>query len=381
MIYLDNSATTAPSEEVLSSFVEVNKRFYANAASLHRAGREAEALLDRTREQILSIVNAPDGEVIFTSGGTEANNLALLGFARKFASRGNHIITTSIEHPSVLHAVKQLEKDGFEVDFLSVNEQGMISIDELKEKLREDTIVVSIMHVNNEIGTIQPIKEAAQIIKKNSRAVFHSDIIQSFGKLPITLTGDGPDAVTVSAHKIHGLKGSGALIMRKGITPVAINHGGGQEQGLRSGTVSVPDAAALARAMRLSSENNMAEEFNQWRNRLIDYINGTKDVVILSKENSAPHILALAFYHIKGEIAVNYFQENGITISTSSACSSKSGRVGHVIEAIGLPEKYKNGVVRISFGKDNVKEHVLQFEKVFTDFVNLLERGKSYEVE
>ena len=232
--------------KLLSSFIEVNRRFYANAASIHLAGTESETLLERSREQILSIVGAAEGKVIFTSGGTEANNLALLGFARKYITRGSHIITTSIEHPSILNAAKQLEKEGFEVDYLSVNEQGIISLDELKSKLREDTTVVSIMHVNNEIGTIQPIEECARIIKGNSRAVFHSDAIQSFGKLPVMLTSDGPDAVSVSAHKIHGLKGSGALIMRKGITPVAINYGGGQENGLRSGTVSVPDAAALA---------------------------------------------------------------------------------------------------------------------------------------
>ncbi|MCZ2259725.1 cysteine desulfurase family protein [Sporosarcina sp. G11-34] len=381
MIYLDNSATTAPSEEVLSSFSEVNRRFYANPASLHRAGKDAESLLDRSREQILSIVGASDGEVIFTSGGTEANNLALFGFARKLVSRGMHIITTIIEHPSILYAAQQLEKEGFEVDYLSVDEDGLISIDELRNKLREDTTVVSIMHVNNEVGTIQPIEECAKVIKENSRALFHSDTIQSFGKLSVTLGEGGPDAISVSAHKIHGLKASGALITRKRLKPMAINYGGGQEFGIRSGTVSVPDAAALARAMRLVNENNKAEQYEQWRNRLINYIKGTKDVIIISKENSAPHILSIAFHHIKGEVAVNYFQENGIIISTSSACSSKSGRAGHVIDAIRLSEKYKHGVIRISFGNNTTDEHIEEFEKVFTDFTNLLERGKTYEME
>ena len=381
MIYLDNSAATAPSEEVLASFTEVNRRFYANAASLHRAGKDAESLLDRSRAQILSIVGIPDGQVIFTSGGTEANNLALFGFARKFVSRGKHIITTEIEHPSILHAAQQLEIEGFEVDYLSVDDRGLISIDELKSKLREDTTVVSIMHVNNEIGTIQPIEECAKIIKENSRALFHSDTIQSFGKLPVTLMEGGPDAITVSAHKIHGLKGSGALITRKRMTPVAINFGGGQELGIRNGTVSVPDAAALARAMRLTIEDNKAAHYKQLRDRLIHFIKGTKDVLILSEETSAPHILSIAFHHIKGEVAVNYFQENGIIISTSSACSSKSGRAGHVIDAIRLSEKYKHGVIRISFGNYTTDNHIEQFEKVFTNFTNLLERGKTYEME
>lgn len=381
MIYLDNSATTVPSEEVLSSYLEVNRRFYANPASVHRAGKDANSLLDRSREQILSIVGVPDGEVILTSGGTEANNLALLGFGRKFVSRGKHIITTSIEHPSILHAAQQLEREGFEVDYLVVDDDGLISIDELKNKLRPDTTVVSIMHVNNEIGTIQPIEACAKIIKENSRALFHSDTIQSFGKLPVTLAGDGPDAITVSAHKIHGLKGSGALITRKIMMPVAINYGGGQEFGVRSGTVSVPDATALARAMRFSIENNKAAHYKRLRTRLIDFITGTENVLILSEETSAPHILSIAFHHIKGEVAVNFFQENGIIISTSSACSSKSGRAGHVIEAIGLSENYKHGVIRISFGDNTTDKHIEQFEKVFMNFTNLLERGKTNEYE
>lgn len=381
MIYLDNSATTAPSEEILLSFVEVNKRFYANAASLHRVGKEAEALLEQSRKQILSLVDATNGEVIYTSGGTEANNLALFGFARHFRTRGKHIITTPIEHPSVLHAVGQLENEGFDVDYLSVNDQGLISLDELTEKLREDTIVVSIMHVNNEIGTIQPIEQCASIIKKNSRAVFHVDVIQSFGKLPVTMDEYGLDAISVSAHKINGLKGSGALIMRKGMKIEAINYGGGQEKGIRSGTVSVPDAAMLARAMRISVEQNESKQFEQWRNRLITYIQKFDHVLILAEDAGAPHILSIAFRQIKGEVAVNYFQENNIIVSTSSACSSKSGKASHVIESIRLPENYKHGVIRISFGKDNTKEHIERFEKVFLDFVNLLGRGKNDEVE
>lgn len=381
MIYMDNSATTAPSEEILSSYLEVNRRFYANAASLHLAGREVDGLLGKSRQQILSLVNAPEGEVIYTSGGTEANNLAILGFARKYKKRGNHIITTAIEHPAILHAAEQLEREGFEVTYLSVNEQGQISLEELKEKLREDTIVVSIMHVNNEIGTIQPIAECAAIIKEKSRAIFHSDTVQSFGKLSVTLTGNGPDAITISAHKINGIKGSGALIIKKGMLPEAINFGGGQEKGIRSGTVSAPDAVALARAIRLATSKNPSEQYKMWRNELIAHIKDIDDVVVLAEESGAPHILAIAFYGIKGEVAVNYFQKNGIIISTSSACSSKTGRAGHVIEAIRLEEKFKHGVIRISFGENNTDEHVLRFKKVFSDFVHLLKRGKTHEVE
>ncbi|WP_186670024.1 cysteine desulfurase family protein [Sporosarcina sp. BP05] len=375
MIYFDNSATTAPDESVLTSFIEVNKRFFANPASIHLAGKEAETLLERSREQILSILGAPNGELLFTSGGTEANNLAVIGFARALHARGNHLITTKIEHPSVLHSMRHLETQGFEVDYLSVDEQGTISVEELKSKLRKDTILVSIMHVNNEIGTIQPIAECARIIKENSRALFHSDTVQSFGKLPVSLSGDGPDAITISAHKINGLKGSGILALRKGMTPEPISYGGGQEKGMRSGTVSVADAVALAKAIRISATDVEQKDFRQWRNRLIKFIEQFENVRVLAPDKAAPHILAVAFYKVKGEVAVNFFQENGITISTSSACSSKNGTMGHVIEAIGVNGKFNNGVIRISFGKNNIEQHVVEFEQVFARFMELLGRG------
>lgn len=381
MIYLDNSATTVPNEEVLTSFIKVNQRFFANPASLHRAGKEAELLLERSREQVLALLGETEGQVVFTSGGTEANNLAIIGLARGLRSRGNHIITTPIEHPSVLHAIKYLEEEGFEVDYLSVDKQGLISTDELKDKLRENTVLVSVMHVNNEIGTVQPIAECARIIKTSSRAIFHSDAVQSFGKLPIELGPDGPDALTISAHKINGIKGSGILVIRKGITLEAINYGGGQEGGLRSGTVSVPNAASIAKAMRLSASRNKTENYSQWRRRLIDFIKKYKDIVVLAEDTGAPHILAMAFYKIKGEVAVNFFQKNGIIVSTSSACSSKSGRAGHVIEAIRLPENYKQGVIRISFGEVNEEAHIAQFEKVIMQFIDLLGRGKTNGME
>ena len=381
MIYLDNSATTVVDEEVLSSFIEVNKRFYANPASLHLAGKEAETLLDRSRAQILNILGAPDGNVIFTSGGTEANNLAVIGLARAYKSRGLHIITTKIEHPSVLNSVAFLEKEGFEIDYLSVDDQGLISLEELNTMLRKDTILVTIMHVNNEIGTVQHIEKIAKIIKENSRAIFHSDAVQSIGKLPITIAEKGPDALTVSAHKINGLKGSGILVTKKGIIPEAINFGGGQEGGIRSGTVSVADAVAIAKALRISVADNKLKNYTQWRKRLVDYIKNYENVVILAPEKGSPHILSIAFYKIKGEVAVNFFQQNDIIVSTSSACSSKDKSSGHVIEAIGLSDKFKNGVIRISFGKNNSEHEISQIENVFTRFMDLIGRGKDNGME
>ncbi|MCM3743633.1 cysteine desulfurase [Sporosarcina luteola] len=375
MIYFDNSSTTRPNDSVLESFIAANMKYYANPASLHVLGREAEALLKRSKEQMLKLVDNESGEVILTSGGTEANNLAILGIAEAYSSRGNHVITTQIEHPSIINACKKLEEIGFEVDYLKVDAQGLISIEELEKKLRKDTILVSIMHVNNEIGTIQPIRQCAELIKKRSRAFFHSDCVQSFGKLPVSMESLGLDAITISAHKMNGLKNSGALLLKKNVTPRAINFGGGQENGLRSGTVSVPNAVAMAKAMRISSIHEERADYREWRNLLMDVCGLYENIRILSPDYGAPHILSISFKSINGEVAVNYFQENGIILSTSSACSSKNKNAGHVIEAIGLENKFKNGVIRISFGNTNTKDEIDEFIKVLKSFMELIEKG------
>lgn len=375
MIYFDNSSTTRPDESVLESFIAANMKYYANPASLHVLGRETEVLLNRSKEQMLQLVGNENGKVIMTSGGTEANNLAVLGLAEAHRTRGKHIITTQIEHPSILNACRHLEELGFEVDYLTVDEQGLISLDELEKMVRKDTIVVSIMHVNNEIGTIQPIRQCTEIIKKKSRAIFHSDCVQSFGKLPVDMDDLGLDAITISAHKVNGLKNSGALLLKKGVTPHAINYGGGQENGLRSGTVSVPNAVAMAKAMRISAVKEERAEYREWRNLLIETCRQYENIHILAPEAGAPHIVSIAFKSINGEVAVNYFQEQGIIISTSSACSSKNKNAGHVIEAIGLENKFKNGVIRVSFGNTNTKDEIDEFIKVLNSFIVLIERG------
>lgn len=375
MIYFDNSSTTQPDDSVLDSFIAASKKYYANPASLHVFGTEAESLLKRSKEQMLKLVDNEDGEIVLTSGGTEANNLAILGLADAYRARGNHVIITQIEHPSIMNACRKLEETGYEVDYLTVDAQGLISLEELEKKLRKDTILVSVMHINNEIGTIQPIRQCADLIKKNSRAVFHSDCVQSYGKLPVSMESLGLDAITISAHKMNGLKNSGALLLKKNITPHAINFGGGQENGLRSGTVSVPNAVAMAKAMRISTIQEERADYREWRNLLMDACSSYENILILSPQNGAPHILSISFKMINGEVAVNYFQEQGIIISTSSACSSKNKSAGHVIEAIGLENKFKNGVIRISFGNTNTKDEIVEFIKVIKRFMELIERG------
>lgn len=373
MIYLDNCATTEPDEEVLHSFLEANRLYYANPASIHAAGKKAEALLTRARRQVLQLIGPSFSEGIFTSGGTEANNLAIIGLALANAHRGKHVITSKIEHPSVLNAFHYLEQNGFEVDYLSVDQEGTISVDELTSLLRSDTILVSIMHVNNEIGTIQPIEQCADVIHSSSRAVFHSDCVQSFGKIPLPFDKHAPDAITLSAHKIYGLKGSGFLAFRKGLTFVPFSFGGGQEQQLRNGTVSVPNAVALAKAMRLCSQQ--LPDFEQWRKRLIDKFAAFDNVKILAPTAAAHHILAVAYKGITGEVAVNFFGERGIYVSTSSACSSKSKELSHVVQAIGVEQGYERGVIRISFGKNNSDDEIAQFEEAIQQFGELLQRG------
>ncbi|AXH99471.1 cysteine desulfurase [Sporosarcina sp. PTS2304] len=372
-MYFDHSATTQADERVLRTFMEVSTSYFANPASIHVAGKRAEKLLEKARTQLLQSIDLGLSEGIFTSGGTEANNLAILGYVYANQRKGRHLITTAIEHPSVLRVFQFLETKNFNVDYLSVDRQGRISLDELKNLLNHDTLLVSIMHVNNEIGTIQPITECAKIIHSHSRAVLHSDCVQSFGK--IKLDDTGPDLVTLSAHKIHGVKGSGFLAYRKNLRLQAITYGGGQERNLRDGTVSVPHAAALAKAARLQIEEVNMQQFQQWREELIQFFHEIDDCLVLAPDASAPYILSVAFRHVTGEIVVNYLQELGIIVSTSSACSSKKSDASHVIKAIALPKDFEKGVIRISFGKNQTADEIQQLKAAISDFMQLVKRG------
>lgn len=381
MIYLDNCATTLPDEEVLNSFTKVSRAYFANPASLHQAGNKAEQLLESARKQIAELTGDPESTVIFTSGGTEADNLAIVGYARSLRHRGNHIITSVIEHDAVRNACLYLEKEGFEVDWLTVNENGEVSPEELKQKLRNDTILVSIMHVNNEIGTIQPIEACSKVIRTHSRALFHSDCVQSIGKVPLPFP-EWTDAISLSAHKMHGLKGTGCLVSKKFKTPDAISYGGGQESGFRSGTANVAGAVAFAKAMRLAVQNSEASVYKRWNEQLRKQLDSEKMVRICSPIAGAPHILTLAFKGITGEIAVNFFQKKNIIVSTSSACSSKSKNVSHVIEAIRIPDDYRKGVIRISFGKTNTDDEIEVFIKTIQEFLEMIKKGmKQHDME
>lgn len=377
MIYLDNSATTKPHKEVLDTFVQVNEQYYANPASIHEAGVTAHALLTRAREQMAALLKTEADAIIFTAGGTESNNFAIFGTTRVATHKGKHILTTEVEHPSVLEAVKRLAEEGFEVEYLTVDAQGVISLDELRQKVRKDTVLVSIMHVNNEMGAIQPIDEAARIIHAGSRALFHVDAVQSFGKLPITFNGEaGPDLISISGHKIHALKGSGVLAMRKHQTAIApFIVGGGQEFGLRSGTVAVPQAVALAKGARLAVEGLEARfsQYTKWQRELRAFLAGfERDVYLVSTEQGAPYITSLSVRGLKGEVLINALQKQGVIVSTSSACSSKQTTTSHVIEALQVAPHFKKGVLRLSFGMQTTEADIAGFKTAFTNVMKQL---------
>lgn len=376
MIYFDNSATTQPYEEVLQTFVEVNKNYYANPASIHAFGVEVNELLEAARNQIATILKTKPEHILFTSGGTESNNFAIFGVAKANKHIGKHIITTKIEHASVLEAYKSLENEGYEVDYLSVDKHGVISLDELREKLRKDTMLVTMMHVNNEMGAIQPIEEAAKIIQQHSRAIFHVDAVQSFGKLNVQFNGDaGPDIITVSGHKIHGLKGTGFIAFKRKLNIAPLIVGGGQEFGLRSGTVAVPQAVALAKACRIAVERLQEHQakFTKWRDELIDYFTTFGNhIYILSSKEGAPHIVSFSVKDLKGEVIINALQKRGVIVSTSSACSSRQKKTSHVVEALKVDPHFKEGVIRISFGAKNTDEEIEQFKAIFKEVMKEL---------
>ena len=369
MIYLDNSATTKPSKAVLDTFLQVNEHYYANPASIHQAGVEANDLLMRAREQLANILKTEAKQVIFTSGGTESNNFAFYSVAKSNAHIGKHIIVSEIEHPSVLEAAKRLIKEGYEVEYLRVDANGAVSLEQLTRILRKDTILVSVMHVNNEVGAIAPISDIAKIVHENSRALFHMDAVQSFGKMPVQFNGEnGPDVVTVSGHKINGLKGSGLIAFRKQINVTPFIIGGGQEFGLRSGTVAVPLAVSLAKAARLAVEAIAQHTVNyqKWNTELRQFLSSFQDeVFILSPVSGASHILSFSVKALKGEILINALQKQDIIVSTSSACSSKQTKNSHVVEAMNIPEIYKKGVIRISFGANTTNDDIEAFKKAF----------------
>ncbi|MBC1338485.1 cysteine desulfurase family protein [Listeria innocua] len=355
MIYFDNSATTKPNAAVLETYTKVASNYFANPSSLHRFGAKSKELLDTSRKQIATMLDVLPEEIIFTSGGTEGNNLAIKGLAYSYKNRGKHIITSSIEHPSVRLVMEELEENGFTVTYLKVDKNGVIQLDELKAALTDETILVSIMGVNNEVGSIQPLQEIGEMLASREHTFFHVDFVQGIGKIPLEIDKHAIDLLTFSGHKFHALRGTGALVKQKNVHLHPEIIGGGQEMGYRSGTENLAGGVALAKALRLTLENESKRaELIEIRDYLLTEITQMPDMTVHTKKSvAAPHIVCFSAKGHRGEILVHALEKEDIYISTTSACSSKQKLASSTLKAMGVTDEEATGAVRVSLSYEN----------------------------
>ena len=360
-IYFDNSATTVVCPQAALKIMEVLTKNYANPSSLHKKGMEAEKELRKSREIIADKLHCQPREIYFTSGGTEANNLALFGAARKRRRMGNRIVTTLIEHSSVLESAKQLEQEGFEVVYLTPDKNGSIPVSSIEEAINEKTILVSMMLVNNEIGSVLPVELIKKVIKrKKSPALFHVDAVQAFGKLEVNPKKIGADLTSITAHKIHGPKGVGALYVRSDVKILPLFYGGEQEKKLRPGTEALPLIAGFSEAVRALPDwkkeyNEIKMLYDQCRKRLTEL----PGITVHSREDGFAYILNFSAKGIRSETMLHYLAERGISVSSGSACAK--GKKSHVLEGIGLDRSLIDSAIRVSFSRYNRIEEIPPF--------------------
>lgn len=373
-VYLDYSATTPVKEEVVKEMLPFFTERYGNPSSLYSVGLDAKAGLDEARARVAGLINAEPKEIFFTSCGTESDNWVLEGTANALKNKGRHIITSRIEHHAILHTCEYLEKLGFEITYLDVDRDGFVSPEALEKAIRKDTILVSIMMVNNEIGTIEPIKELAAVAKAHG-VLFHTDAVQGLGNVPIDVKDLGVDFLSMSAHKIYGPKGVGALYMRKGVRITNFMHGGAQETKRRAGTENLAGIAGFGKAAELAAANleQHIEHSTKLRNYFWEQIEANITGVTLngSREKRHPGNLNVSFDYIEGESILLMLDAFGISISTGSACSSKSLVPSHVLEAIGISITKMNGTVRFTVGDFTTKEDI---DYVVETLVKVVER-------
>ncbi|MBC1493703.1 cysteine desulfurase [Listeria welshimeri] len=355
MIYFDNSATTKPNDAVLETYTKVASNYFANPSSLHRFGAKSKELLDASRKQIATMLGVLSEEIIFTSGGSEGNNLAIKGLAYSYKNRGNHIITSRIEHPSVRIVMEELESNGFRVTYLQVNKNGVIDLEELKAALTKETILISIMGVNNEVGSIQPLQEIGETIANREHTFFHVDFVQGIGKVPLEIGQMAIDLLTFSGHKFHALRGTGVLFKKKNVHLHPEILGGGQEMGYRSGTENLAGGVALAKALRLALENEQnTSELIEIRDYLLSEIAYMPDMTVHTKKSvAAPHIICFSAKGHRGEVLVHALEKEDIYISTTSACSSKQKLASSTLKAMGVTDEEATGAVRVSLSYEN----------------------------
>ncbi|KAI4453268.1 cysteine desulfurylase family member [Holotrichia oblita] len=359
-VYVDNASTTKPCQEVLDIITECNS-YYGNPHSIHAMGQDSKKLIEISRKQIADSIGAKPNEIIFTSSGTESDNLAIQGFAEAYNQYGNHIITTQIEHKSVLNTVKELEYRGYRITYLPVDDEGKINLNQLQRAIRRDTILISIMFANNEIGTIQPIKEIGEIAKQYNIA-FHTDAVQAFGHCDINVNDCNIDMLSLSGHKIYAPKGIGALYVKQDIALYPLIFGGGQEYGLRNGTENVQGIVGMGKAVELLSQSERTENTERVSKLKIRFVHEVMEKIPDVKlngsmENGLPGIANLSFTGVDGNTLVKLLSEKGIYVSNGDIYSNAS-KPSHVLRAIGLSDSLAHGSLRFSFGKYNTDEDV-----------------------
>lgn len=383
-IYLDNSATTKVYPEVAQFMTKVMCEDYGNPSSMHTKGLEAEKYIKDSKDIFSKILKCEPKNIYFTSGGTESDNLAIIGSAQAYKRRGKHLITTKIEHPAVLNSFKYLEGEGFEVTYLPVNELGVVSPEDLKAALRDDTILVSVMHTNNEIGSLMPIEEIGKIIKeKNPEIIFHVDAVQGFGKAQIVPKKMGIDLLSVSSHKIHGPKGMGVLYVGDKVRLLPISYGGGQQGGLRSGTENVPGIAGMGLAAKKIYENLTADTDRMYalKEKLIkgalEFGNVKANGVsgdLSDLRQTAPHIVSLSFEGIRAEVLLHALEDKGIYVSAGSACSTHKPEPSATLKAIGLEKELLDCTLRFSMSELTDEDEIKQTLKALEEILPFLRR-------
>lgn len=360
-VYLDHSATTPIRPEVLEAMLPYLRERYGNPSSLHHWGQEAKKAVEQAREAVAALISARPEEIVFTSGGTEADNLAVIGAAYANAAKGRHIITSSIEHHAVLDSMQYLERQGFKVTFLPVTAEGLVQVDEVAAAITPETILISIMHANNEVGTVQPVALIGQLAKEKG-IILHSDAVQSAGKIPVDVDELGVDLLTLSAHKIYGPKGVGALYVRKGTRLDPIFHGGAQERKRRPGTENTPGIVGFGRAAALAKQEMAAEarRLAALRDRLLDGLSERiPDLVITGhREKRLPNHASVCVKYVEGESLLLSLDLQGVAASSGSACTSGSLEPSHVLLAMGLPHEVAQGSLRLTLGRDNQESDV-----------------------
>lgn len=373
MIYIDNSATTKQYPQVTETMTKYMEEYFGNPSSMYQLGLDSEKAVKHARKQVEEAMGAGNGTLIFTSGGTEADNTAIFGAARALRRRGNRIITSAVEHPAVLECCKRLEQDGYDVVYVGVDDKCRLDLERLEDAIDENTILVSLMQVNNEAGTIMPVDAVKDLMKKkNAPGWFHCDAVQSFGKLQVP---ESADLISVSSHKIHGPKGAGALFVRKGIHLPALIEGGGQEHGNRSGTENVPAITGFGTAAEISAKdrNEERQRVSVMRRALLKGLkDNLEDLIINSVEEDGvasgqccSSILNISFLGTRGEVLLHTLEQDGIYVSTGSACSSNKKGQSHVLGAMGLKDKEIEGALRFSFGRFNeIDEMEIVVDKV-----------------